>query len=341
VANLALESLSALLNENPDFVASASSILFLRARAHPSLTPLAQKLQPIQTFKPYAEELRAMGLECLPAPETNPRAELCIYLPTNQKEENLFNFARCMQWLEEGGTLLCSMENGLGASRFEKELKKLAGAIETYSKNKCRVFQARKTPRLDSSLLQQWLAKGQLHQIAGTHLASCPGMFGWNKVDRGSALLCQALPPDLAGRGADVGAGYGYLSSFILRNRPAIRSIALYEAEALALDAARLNLSEIQTPAQITFHWHDVRRGLVDRKLDWIVMNPPFHEGADSAVELGKSFLTSAAAALRPGGELHLVANTRLPYERVLQAHFQQVECCTQQHGFKILRARK
>jgi 16S rRNA (guanine1207-N2)-methyltransferase len=49
-------------------------------------------------------------------------------------------------------------------------------------------------------------------------------------------------------------------------------------------------------------------------------MNPPFHSGQATDVDLGRAFLATAAASLRRGGKLFLVANRQLPYEAVLDS---------------------
>jgi 16S rRNA (guanine1207-N2)-methyltransferase len=337
----AIHTLFSLLAEQAYRMDSAREILFMRARFHSSLHSLKGKFRCIQTFKPYAEELKEAGLEVVQLPSAEKKVPLCLYLPTDQKEENLSNFALCMQWLEDGGHLFCSMENALGASRFEKELGRLAGNVETYSKNKCRVFWVTKSNTLDQELMRDWLSKGTVRTLEGTDLLTRPGIFGWNKIDRGSALLSESLPSELQGSGADVGAGYGYLSHFILKYAKGVQKLLVYEAEGLALDMARLNLERIRGGTELSFYWHDVRRGLEAQDLDWIVMNPPFHEEGESDVELGKQFIRVASQALRPEGELYLVANARLPYEQVLKESFRWVECSVQKSGFKVFKARK
>ncbi len=41
---------------------------------------------------------------------------------------------------------------------------------------------------------------------------SRPGVFAWDRIDPASALLAEHLPADLAGRAADLGAGYGFVA---------------------------------------------------------------------------------------------------------------------------------
>ena len=138
--------------------------------------------------------------------------------------------------------------------------------------------------------------------------------------------------------GADLGAGYGYLSAEVLARNPGVHALDLYEADARALALARENLG---TPAgvELGFHWHDVAAGLPRRGYDFIVSNPPFHSGRADEPALGRAFIAAAAGALRPGGRLFLVANRHLPYEAELAARFAAVRVLAQEGGFKVVEA--
>ena len=81
---------------------------------------------------------------------------------------------------------------------------------------------------------------------------SRPGIFSWDRIDDGSALLARHLPDDLAGHVADFGCGWGYLARQMLQ--PAVTHIDLIDAEHLALDAARANI----TDPRASFHWLDL-----------------------------------------------------------------------------------
>lgn len=70
-----------------------------------------------------------------------------------------------------------------------------------------------------------------------------PGVFSDGTIDKGSAVLGEALPAALPGRVADLGAGWGYLAEQVLK-REGVAHVALVEAEGLALDCARLNVTD-------------------------------------------------------------------------------------------------
>ena len=164
-------------------------------------------------------------------------------------------------------------------------------------------------------------------------LFSQPGVFSADGADRGSLMLAEALPAKLPKRMADFGAGVGVLALAALA-REGVESVDLIEAERLALDCARLNV----TDPRARFLWEDARAG-ARGPYDGIVMNPPFHAGRAPEPALGAGFIAAAAKALTPQGQLWLVANRHLPYEATLAEAFRQVAEIGGDAGFKLLHA--
>jgi 16S rRNA (guanine1207-N2)-methyltransferase len=207
------------------------------------------------------------------------------------------------------------------------------------SKNKCRVFWTASLARLNVSLPTHWQSLDQPRPIADGRFMSRPGIFAWDRIDVASALLAEHLPDNLAGRAADLGAGFGYLSAELLTRCPGITALHAYEAESRALELARTNLKSFEARTPIEYRWHDVAAGLPD-SYDVIVTNPPFHaQRAIDRPDIGRRFIAVAADSLRPGGKLWLVANRHLPYENVLSENFDVVRTVVQQHGYKIIEA--
>ncbi|MGA9335340.1 MAG: class I SAM-dependent methyltransferase [Rudaea sp.] len=318
-------------------------VLFLRARAGIGLREMAQPGWLCeQSFLPFADELARQGLR-VGEPDAGEQFALALVLPPRQRDEARALFARALGWLAPGGTVLAAMANAEGAKSGEGDLTRLAGAVQHLSKHKCRVFWATPNPGdVDQSLLAQWLELDAPRTIADGYI-SRPGLFAWNRVDRASALLARHLPPDLHGRVADLGAGYGYLACQLIARCPQVDAIDLYEAEARALEPARINLARAQRESErkidVAVHWHDVTRG-VPQRYDAIVSNPPFHQGRADLPELGRAFIASATDALLPDGRLFLVANRHLPYEAILDQRFSEVRTLVTQEGFKVIAAK-
>lgn len=345
---------------------AAGEVLFMRARAGAALHALSasQRRQLVceQSFRPDADALAADGLRMVADAFDVSAAfdvsvasgcfPLVMLLPPRSRDEARALLAAALQRTAPGGTLLCCQANNAGARSGEADLARLAGAVRSLSKQKCRVYWTQPDPAgVDAALLAEWAALDAPRRIADGRFLSRPGLFAWSHVDAASALLARCLPADLAGRGADLGAGFGYLAAEVALRCPAVRALDLYEAEARGLALARRNLAvhgegvegvRHAQPIAFDFLWHDVTTGLVPgRRYDFIVSNPPFHRSRADAPEIGQAFLAAAAAGLRAGGRFWLVANRHLPYEATLRRYFRQVRevCCEQ--GYKVIEAVK
>ena len=320
------------------------NMLFLRAREGAALHAVRRDaLRATQPFKPEADRLQRIGVGLLDE-DALPAAAfpLVLVLPPRQREEARALLARACAAVADGGIVVVATPNDEGARTREGELKQLAGEVATLSKHHCRVCWTRPGAAFDAALLAQWRQADAPRRVIGSDVPdggflSRPGVFAWDRVDAASRMLAAALPADLRGRVADLGAGWGYLSLQVLARCPQVASLDLFEADARALALAQANLADARVLVQT--HWHDVAQGLPGR-YEAIVCNPPFHAlGRGDRPDIGRAFIAAAAHALAPAGELWLVANRHLPYEQALADGFRQVETIAQAGGFKIVRA--
>lgn len=324
--NPALETLVLALKEQR---ADQRNILFLGAEPHPVL-PVLTAWQPL---KPLADACERSGMILTEKPEGE--FSTVLFLPGKTKEETLAGFAMAHGCLAEGGSFITAMANTSGAARFEKELGKATLLSFSLSKHKCRAFGVSNPEAWDAELLAEWQKIAEPQVIPETSFVTQPGVFSSKHIDPGSLLLVEHLPVSLRGKIADLGAGWGFLSHMALNKSPNISSIDLFEADARALDCARKNVS-----GNVNFHWHDVTSGLTET-YDHIITNPPFHTAQSKDVDLGKAFLSVAAAALKRNGTLHLVANRQLPYEAHLQELGLRSRSIAEDHAYKVIFASK
>jgi 16S rRNA (guanine1207-N2)-methyltransferase len=318
--------------------------LFLRARAGAALQrrPLPG-LVCEQSFKPDADALQRSGYEVrAAADDAGTRYPLVLILPPRQRDEARALMARALDCVQPGGRIIAAASNNEGARSSESDLAQLVGTITSITKNKCRAFWSEPLQgAADPTVAAQWRTLDAVRAIGDPRFVSRPGVFAWDRIDPASALLAEHFPADLAGRAADLGAGFGYLSVELLSRCPGITALDLYEAEARALDLARQNLAALESRATLAYKWHDVTAGL-PQSYDVIITNPPFHTHARAdRPDVGRRFIAVAAQSLRPRGRLWLVANRHLPYELALTENFGAVRTVAQKHGFKIVEAIK
>ncbi|HET7126123.1 MAG TPA: class I SAM-dependent methyltransferase [Lysobacter sp.] len=324
----------------------AEGALFLRAREGAALHAIgARGFSATQPFKPEAGKLERLGVELQDEDALPERAfPLVLVLPPRQREEARALLAKACAACAPGGIVVAAVANDEGAKSREADLKRIAGDLVVQSKHHCRVFHAMPGAAFDAALVESWKSMDAPRRIAsdgvpGGSFLTRPGVFAWDRVDAASELLAAHLPPELHGRVADFGAGWGYLGLQVLARCPRATSLDLYEADARSLDLARGNLRDARVP--VGFHWHDVANGVAGR-FDAIVCNPPFHAlGRGERPDIGRAFIAAAANALNPGGVLWLVANRHLPYEEALSGGFASVRIAAQQGGFKIVEAHK
>jgi 16S rRNA (guanine1207-N2)-methyltransferase len=293
-----------------------------------------------QSFKPAHDQLQNLGFKVERA-LTGDGYDVGLCLLTKHKAESLANVGRAWAALRPGGTLVCAGGKDVGAASVEKALQAAGVVVSSLSKHHCKVFWAERGEEIPAQLAA-WAEAGRQQMVPEIGCLSQPGLYNWNKVDAGSALLVEHLPADLHGRVADLGAGWGYLSAQLLDRKPQgpkpgiITALDLYEAEGRALDAAQANLARFGTAIPIGYHWHDVAAGIPKAAYHAVVMNPPFHEGKATDIELGKSFITAAAQALVPKGRLIMVANRHLPYEPVLKEKTRRFEMVAEDARYKV-----
>ncbi len=166
-------------------------------------------------------------------------------------------------------------------------------------------------------------------------LWSQPGVFSWNRIDPGSAVLLDHLPP-LSGQVADFGCGIGVLSKAVLTSAK-VTQLTMVDLDRRAIEMAKRNI----TDDRAQFVWADVRALPTLLTYDCVVMNPPFHEGGLENQALGQSFIMTAARALKNGGICWLTANRHLPYEAILKPLFRRVTLMAEADGYKIYQAQK
>ncbi len=246
--------------------------------------------------------------------------------------ERRYAMALALRALGEDAPLTIMAPKDKGGSRLRKELEEFGCDVAEDARRHHRICTTAR-PNAPAGLYEA-IAAGAPQHVEPLGLWSQPGVFAWDRIDPGSALLIQHLPP-LAGRGADLGCGIGVLSRAVLA-ASAVTELTLVDLDRRAVDAARRNV--VDPRARLL--WADLRHAVPGLTgLDFIVTNPPFHDGGAEDRALGQAFVRRAASLLRRGGRLLLVANRHLPYETVLKASFRSVQLRVEAGGYKVYEA--
>lgn len=310
--------------------------IFYGARTCPELSQWPG-LKMVQDFYPEAALLPPETLQ----QEGDEAADYVLALLPRQVAEAKGVMARALNLLKNGGVFAFAADNDAGGGRLAGWMKETGLPFSSLSKHHARVVFGRcDLASLRNDVLKQWIDEATPRDINldGGIFRTRPGLFSWDRIDTGSRLLAAHLPPDLKGVGADFGCGYGWLARQTIRKNPDIQTLYLIDADRRAVDIAAHNLAG--KPVQGL--WTDLTRGAPGLPpLDFIVMNPPFHEGKTTDTDIGSAFIETAGKALKPGGTLWMVANRHLPYEVILKTHFSIVMSVLQKDGFKITHAIK
>lgn len=318
-----------------------SRALFLNAEFSAPLAALSRTGEWVfrQHFRPYASALSRAGLDVSQASVFGDFSHTFV-LSSKQKDEARAMMAEAALALEPGGWLVCAAPLDAGGKRLADDAAELGFEGQVISKHHAKIFAAQKSSSFHVAQAEQWVRNGKPRLCETTGFVSCPGLFSWDRADKGSDCLLKALPDALEGKGADLGCGWGYLTRHVLDKYPKVKKIYGWDADRRAVEACRINLGGHKD--SVVFDWLDLTgEQPKERNLDWAVMNPPFHEGKARIDAIGTSFIATAAGILRRGGKLYMVANAGLPYEATLQSHFSHVSELFKGNGYKVLSAVK
>ncbi len=288
------------------------------------LSALPRNAHLVSTFRPHVDALRAAGWQVDPVAPDGEIALGIVFVPREKElaRETVAEAAR----RSRGPVVL----DGAKSDGIESLLKALRGraALSPFL-SKAHGKLAVLAP---GAGLSDWEDPGP--RDIGGGLVTLAGVFSADAPDPASRVLAEALPGRLGARVADLGAGWGYLSRAVLA-REGVERVDLVEADLRALDCARRNV----TDPRAEFHWADATDFGEKQGYDTVVMNPPFHEGSAADPEIGRAFIQTASRLLKPKGQVWLVANRHLPYEKALAEAFGEVSETGGDRSFKLFRA--
>ncbi|MGS2716542.1 class I SAM-dependent methyltransferase [Eionea flava] len=168
------------------------------------------------------------------------------------------------------------------------------------------------------------------------------GIFGWNKIDKGSELLLRSLSGIMASMTPkpqsilDLGCGYGWiflnLPHYLHTTTSTHLSITATDNNAAAILCAQKN--SIDLPFSVHVIADDCAKNIKER-FDLILCNPPFHQGFSHDKSLTLKFLEQTKKHLKTNGMAIFVVNEfiQLPYND----WFSSQKVIVKEQGFKVL----
>ena len=163
---------------------------------------------------------------------------------------------------------------------------------------------------------------------------SKPGVFGWQKIDQGSAFLASHLNTTAIKdrRLLDLGCGYGYISVMAQKYLPALTHAT--DNNAAAILACRKNFASNNITGDVIA---DHIGASLASGYDVVLCNPPFHQGFDVEHSLTHDFVAASARLLAKHGQAFFVTNSFVPLEKVAARYFGRVSVLANNRQFKVM----
>lgn len=198
------------------------------------------------------------------------------------------------------------------------------------------VLEAETEARLDD---RDYASPRRIAEDQSLQIYSKPGLFGWEKIDQGSALLVAQVEQTLqrfgitSPRVLDIGCGYGYLSLHAWRL--GAREVVATDNNAAAVAMCGQNFSANGVTGQVVPA--DCAAG-IEGPFELVICNPPFHQGFSVEGGMTERFVAAAAARLPGNGQALFVVNRFIGLERSAQGYFGAIETLAEDGQFRVVR---
>lgn len=272
----------------------------------------------------------------------------CIYYRVSKEKAVVHHIINCAaEYLNVNGCLLVSGYKNEGIKTYIDKATRYLGECSKRERGKNSSQLAvincqngvREGDRLDDKHYSQTRIINSKDDI---EFVSKPGLFGWNKIDQGSAFLVEHLPQFMQRQAphmekpiciADLGCGYGYLS--VMAHRLLATKIIATDNNAAAVNVCKQNFKRHGIDGEVVLT--DCVEGIDHQVVDVVLCNPPFHQGFAVDSNLVSKFLIGCHRLLALGGSALFVVNSFIPLERRAADLFTHVEVLNNNRHFKLV----
>lgn len=285
-------------------------------------------------------------------PEVNGWDLVLLTIPKERSYARLLLIS-AFSTLKKGGQLFLAGPTRMGAKAVIKDAQRLFGngSVLGYRSHQ-RIACCQKEGDLPNPLPEEFkttgIAPGTIHSFnvkspnGSLHLQTCPGIFSWEKIDQGTAILLKHLQVESGSYAWDVGCGYGILGLTVAF--AGAKTVVMSDVNTLAVDYAQMNAKINQLSDRVMiFPAADLnlpRIVGVPSKFDLILSNPAFHQGRKVDKSMADQIITKLPSLLKPGGRLLLVANRFLNYDSSLRLISKQVTKLAEDNYFHVIEAK-
>ena len=227
--------------------------------------------------------------------------------------------------LREGAVLLVVTARRLGSARQLNTLEGMFGAAEVAQRSRSAVvLRAVRGPDVRATADATAAAPTVEVNLLGCDLrfTTGAGLFSKSRIDDGSRLLIEALPPDHNWHDVlDLGCGYGAIGIAVASRWPQVR-VAMADIDPAAVSAARTNAALNGVGERCEAHLSDGTSALAGRRFDAVLSHLPTHVPKSTLARL----IDESASVLRPGGELIAVTASAVDLRDRIASTFGTVE---------------
>ena len=256
-----------------------------------------------------------------------------IHFPKS-KAEFSFILAMLAESMTEDATIVIIGENKGGVKSAEKlGSEYLEYCHKVDSARHCLLYIGKFNPSLPHFDLQKFYQYYQVQvQEKTLKIAALPGVFSQNSLDKGTEILLAHLPENMSGKVLDFGCGAGVIAAYIGTVYPQTH-LSLVDVSALALHSAQTTLTLNNLTGE---YIASDSLSQVNKRYDFVVSNPPFHQGIKTHYGATEQFLVAVKQKLTSKGCITIVANSFLKYAPIMEKAIGKTKTLTVKKGFAI-----
>jgi 16S rRNA (guanine1207-N2)-methyltransferase len=256
-----------------------------------------------------------------------------IHFPKS-KAEFSFTLAMLAESMTDDAAIVIVGENKAGVKSAEKlGIDYLEYCQNVDAARHCLMYIGKLKPSLPRFELQKFYKYYPIQvQDKVLKIAALPGVFSQNALDMGTEVLLAHLPDVISGKVLDFGCGAGVIAAYIGTVHPKT-ALTLVDVSALALHSAQTTLSLNQLSGQ---YIASDSLSTVQERYDFVISNPPFHQGVKTHYGATEQFLTEIKQNLTSKACITIVANSFLKYLPIMEKALGKTKTLTIKKGFAV-----